>query len=878
MFITCYSFGQATQQSRITDSLTRQAKQDTTRKATGKPGVVIKSKDSTLVAKTDTFSLPLSADSLDGPVTYEASDSGVLDIPGSKFFLYGKAHTTYKTLDLKAGRIEIDNGQSIAKAYFSRDTSGKVIDRPVLVDGEMTSESDSMFYNFKTQKGLTKSTYTKQEEMFVYAERIKKIDATSFYASNGRFTTCNLDTPHFAFRARRMKLVNNKWAYSGLAYPEFEGVPIPVGIPFGIYPLSRGRHSGLLAPQLTATESYGLGLEGLGYYKVLNDNFDATVRTNIYSYGGYTINFSPTYRVRYKYSGGLNLNFMNTRINFKGDPDFQTSKTFNVAWSHNMDSKARPGTTFSSNLRFGSIKYNRYVANNTNINFQNQIASSIQYSKTWGNGMYNMSVAGTHSQNDQTGLYNVSLPNLNMTVNTFYPLQKKESAGAAKWYEKLGIGYNGQVMNQFSFYDSDSPYIKYNIGEIIDTMQWGAQHQIPISVALPALGPITVSPSVSFSERWYGQQILRSWNDTLNKVDTTITKGLYASREVSFGLGMQTAIFGKFNFGKKDNIKQIRHVIRPQLSANYKPNLAKKDYYFTQIDTVGRKEQFSLYQGSLFNSYSYGSFGGMSFGLQNNLEMKVKDKEDTAAGATKKIRLLDNLSINSSYNFMADSLKLAPFSILASTTLFDKINITASTVLDPYLTDSIGRPINKYAWEGDKFSLGRFSNGSLSIGASFQSKRKEDNKGGDEEDDGLDKNSFITPEDQMRAQEYIRNNPAEFADFNVPWTLNISYSLSFSQQRKPDYSGYTTRTYSSLNLQGDFNLTPKWKAGSTVYYDLSTFKVQTLTMFLSRELHCWQLAINIVPVGLYRSFNISISPKSALLRDLKVNRTRTFTD
>jgi len=544
-----------------------------------------------------------------------------------------------------------------------------------------------------------------------------------------------------------------------------------------------------------------------------------------------------------------------------------------------MDSKARPGTTFSSNINFGSTKYNQFVPNNTQLNFQNQIASSIQYSKTWGNGQYNMSVTGNHSQNNQTGQYNVSLPNVNMTVNTVYPFQKKESAGVAKWYEKMGIGYNGQIMNQFSFFDSDSPYIKYNIGEIIDTMQWGAQHQIPISIALPALGPLTISPSVSFSERWYGQQILRSWNDTASKVDTTITKGLFTSREISFGLGTQTAIFGKFNLGKGDKLKQIRHVIRPQISANYKPNFAKKDYYTTQIDTAKHTERFSLYQGSLFNSYSEGSFGGMSFGLQNNLEMKVRDKKDTTAGATKKVRLLDNLALNSSYNFMADSLKLTPISILASTTLFEKINITGSTVLNPYLTDSIGRDINKYAWQGEKFSLGRFSNGSLSIGASFQSKQKKDEEGTDEDENtGEDKNSFVTPEEQMRQQEYIRNNPAEFADFNVPWSFTVSYALSFSQQRKSDYSGYTTRTYSSLNMQGDFNLTPKWKAGSTIFFDLTTKKLQTLTMFLSRELHCWALSINIVPVGPYRSFNISISPKSSILRDLKVNRTRTFTD
>jgi hypothetical protein len=877
LFITQICLAQAVPPDPITSPLTKPpALADTSRRpATIKPRVVVKSEDSTFT-KIDTLRLPASPDSLDAPVTYQAADSGVLDIPGRKFYLYGKANTKYKTLDLTAGRIELDNESSIARAYFVRDSTGKVLDRPVLVDGDMTSESDSMFYNFKTQRGLTKSTYTKQGEMFVFAERIKKFDATSFFASMGRFTTCNLDTPHFAFRARKMKLVNNKWAYSGLAYPEFEGVPFPIGIPFGIYPLSQGRHSGLLAPQFTATESFGLGLEGLGYYKVVNDYFDATVRTNIYSYGGYSINVSPTYRVRYRFNGGVRFSFQNTRIAFKGDPDFVSTKTFNFAWFHNMDSKARPGTTFGANINFGSTKFNRFVPNNPQLNFQNNVASSIQYSKTWGDGRYNLSVTGNHSQNNQTGQYTISLPNVNITVNTLYPFQKKESVGTAKWYEKLGIGYNGQIQNQFTFFESDSPYRRSTIGEIIDTMQWGAQHQIPINLALPALGPFTISPSVTYAERWFGQQVLLSWNDAKRKVDTTVTKGLFTTREISFGLGAQTAIFGTFNFGKNSRIKAIRHVIRPNISANYKPDLARRDYYRVQIDTAGRTDQFSLYQGSLFSPFSPGRFGGLAFGVQNNLEMKVRDKQDTSANTTKKVRLIDNFSIQSGYNFLADSLQLQPFAVLLSTTLFEKINITGSTSLDPYQTDSIGRRINRFTWQGgNKFSPGRITNGSLSINTAFQSKRKQDDK---KTDDKKNENNtqFLTPDEEMRQLEYVRNNPAEFADFNVPWSINISYSLSFSQQRKRDFSGFETRFFSSLNLQGDFNLSPKWKVGGTVFYDFNTNKIGNLTMFLSRELHCWQMSINIVPVGLFRSLNISLSPKSGILRDLKVNRTRFF--
>jgi LPS-assembly protein len=826
------------------------------------------------VVITDTLNVPTSKDSLDAPIIYEAADSGILNIQESKFYLYGKASTKYQDMNLTASVIEMDNEKSLAKAYFTKDSTGKVLERPKLVQDDMETESDSMFINMKTKKGLTKSTYTKQGEIFVHGDIIKKFE-DYFYAYRTTFTTCNLDTPHFAFRAKRVKMVNKKWAYSGLVHPEFEGVPLPIGLPFGIFPLSQGRHSGLLAPQFATTQSFGLGLEGLGYYKVLNEHFDATLRTNIYSYGGFTINLASSYRTRYKYQGSIRLDFQNTKINFKGDPDFQKTRTFNFGWSHSMDSKKRPGTSFSANVNFGSTKFNRLVPNNSQLNFQNNISSSIQYSKTSNDGKTNLSVTANHSQNNQTGQYNVNLPTLSYTVNTLYPFQNEESVGTPKWWQKLGIGYNGQIMNQFSFFDRDSaPRLKYTLGEIIDTMQWGAQHNIPITLSLPSLGPFQISPGISYQERWYGQQINREW--TGKKIDTTVKKGFYSAREMSFSLSAATAIFGTVNFKNKNSkIQALRHVIRPTIGASYKPDMAGSSYYTTQIDSTGERYQFSRYEGSVIGAFSPGKFGGLNFGLQNNLEMKVKDKNDTTGTGSRKVKLIDNLSINSSYNLMADSFALSPFSILLSTTLFEKMNITATTTLDPYQVNNRGRRIDKYMWEGGKFALGRITQGSLSFGTNFQSKKKEDDKKGT---DAIpeEQQNFITPEEQQQELNYIRNNPSEFADFNIPWSLNLSYSLSFSRQFKPDYSGFQTVIFSSVNANGDFNFAPKWKMGGSAYYDLNTWKLGSLTMFLSREMHCWQMSINITPVGIYRSFNISISPKSGILRDLKVNRTRSF--
>jgi LPS-assembly protein len=122
--------------------------------------------------------------------------------------------------------------------------------------------------------------------------------------------------------------------------------------------------------------------------------------------------------------------------------------------------------------------------------------------------------------------------------------------------------------------------------------------------------------------------------------------------------------------------------------------------------------------------------------------------------------------------------------------------------------------------------------------------------------------------------DYIHRNPGEFVDFNISWSVNISYSLSFSNTFY--VNKFITQFSSAMILNGDFNLTEKWKMGFNCYYDVKNLKMQSLTTFLSRDMHCWQLAINVTPVGPYRSFNITINPKSSILRDLHINRTRTF--
>lgn len=832
-------------------------------------------KKDSLAQAIDTLNIKISKDTLADPVSYSAEDSGVLIIPSKQFILYGKANAKYTDVEISAATIHLDQDKQMVTAYGSTDTTGNPLNKPKLVQGDMQSTEDSIFFNTRTKKGLTKNTYLQQGEMYVYANTIKKINDNTIYAWRGRFTTCNLDTPHFAFRTRKMKMISSKIAVTGPTSPEFEGVPVPIGIPFGIFPLNRGRHSGFLPPQFASNEQYGLGLEGLGFYKVLSDNFDITARSNIYSYGGWNLNLSSRYLKRYKYNGSFNLGIQNTKILNSGGyskEEFTKSKTFMINWSHTRDSKARPGSTLSANVNAGSTQYNRYVSNNAIQNFQNNLSSSIAYSRDW-NGKYNLTISANHSQNSVSRIYNLNLPTASFNMVTVYPFQKKEAVGTPKWYEKLGIGYTGNFQNQVAFYDS-----AFSFRKVLDTAQYGATHVIPISLSLPQMGPLQLSPNVSYEERWYGQKIIRSWdtsNPNRKKVDTSISRGLYAARQMQFGISANTRIFGTYQFGKKSKIQAIRHEIRPSISLNYRPDMQRKYFYNVQTDTLGTMRRFSQFEGGVIGAFGEGRFGGIGFGVDNTLEMKVRDPKDTSEGGTKKVRLLDGFGFNGSYNLVPtpnDSFPLSNISMYVRSTLFEKINITANANLDPYQTDARGIRHPKLYLSEDKFKVGRITNGSVAISTSFQSKSKD----GKTDKERLPEDDYMTPDEQQRQLEYVRSNPAEYTDFNIPWSLQLSYSLSFSNQLSYDYSKLQTKIYSNVSVNGDFSLTPRWKVGGNTYFDFTTKKIQTLTMFITREMHCWQMAINITPVGLYRSFNITINPKSGILRDLKINRSRFF--
>lgn len=842
-------------------------------------------KQDTSISKTvkiDTVVVKYSKDTLSAPVKYHADDSVVLDIPEKTFHLYGKVNIDYDQINLKGAEVDYDQSTNLLKARYGLDTAGNHIGAPIFTQqGQQPFQSDSMLYDFKSKRGKIYSTVTQQGEGFIYSQQVKKEADGSFNSFKARYTTCDYNPPHFDFRANKVKIIPNKMLISGPANLEVEGVPTPLFIPFAIFPLTHGQRTGLLPPTYEVSQQKGIGLVNGGYYFGLGQYADLTVRGEVYSYGSWGLTFNPRYFKRYKYSGSLMLSISSTRFGDPETPDFTKSKDFRIMWSHSMDSKAHPGVTFSASVNAGTSTYSYYNLTDPAARLNNILSSSIAFSKTWpNNSPFNLTLSANHSQNTSTRQVSISLPNLSFNMNTIYPFQPKNFVGTPKWYEKIGIGYSLTETNAVNF--ADSTFLKPGF---FKNFQTSIQHSVPISLTLPAFKFLTISPGVSYTERWYTKKQKLTFDPKLDRIDTAFQSGLYTARDITTSLSFSSAVYGMFQFNKhnKDSyVQAIRHVMRPSISLSYVPDLNSQYYYYVRADTSASIPQVytSSFQGIGNGTFSPGKTAALSFSLDNNLEMKVKSKKDTANGGIKKIKLLDGFGINGSYNFMADSMKLAPFNVYARTTLFNKLNISANGLISPYVYNAYNVPTKEYVWQAGKASIGSLRTGSISLSTSFKSPERKNGEEGSGPDTTANmnvpgQNPMESEQERMRR---IHENPGDYVDFNIPWSVNLSYSLTYNKARTPDYKRDTTIFVQSLNFSGDFSLSPKWKIGMSSGFDFIHQKLTYTTLNISRDLHCWRMTISVIPLGFYKSFSITLSPTAGILHDLRINRTRQFYD
>jgi len=787
--------------------------------------------DSTLEIKENTINL------LEDDIIKDAKDSINIDIKNQKIFLYGNAKIEYLDIKIESGFIEIDWKTNIITAKPKIDSLGKFIEVPYFIEGDESFHAEEIKYNFKTKKGIIKHIKTKEGEGFILGEKVKKTENDIFYFRKGDFTTCNHEKPHFSIRSNKIKVIPGKKIITGPAYLRLFNFPTPLALPFGFFPNNQKKSSGLIFPSYGESINLGFFLKDGGYYFTLSDKIDLSLKADIYTKGSWGLKSLMRYKERYKFSGSLDLSYGNMINSEKGFLDYSIKKDFFIRWSHKQDAKANPSLQFSANVNAGSSTYHRNNTFNSNEYLSNTFQSSINLSKRWEGTPYTLSANLRHNQNTQTKIINLSLPEISFNMNRIFPFKNFGKKGKDYWFHKIGVSYSSNIKNDISIADS-----LLFTNESFKSFRNGIRHSIPISTSIKVLKYFTFSPRINYTERWYTNQINKNWGITDSTIITDTINKFTRAGEYNLSAGLNTKIYGLVQF-KKGKIKAIRHVVTPNLSFSYRPDFADERYgYYKNVELEnGNSQEYSIMQNGIFGSPSKGKQGNIILNISNILEAKINSKKDTI-NTTKKIKILENLNIGSSYNIFADSLNLNDINLNARTRFLDVIDLNVSSRYDPYITNkSFNNNVNKFElFENGR--LARFTNANATIGLAISN------------------NTFIKNKDNNKKPK-------------VNWNLNANYAVTYNKGYRSSVFSDTTQ---SLNFSGDIKITDKWKFNFQSGYDFDTKKLTYSSINIYRDLHCWEMILNLIPIGYHRSYTFTIRVKATILQDLKLERKRDW--
>ncbi|MFQ5335121.1 MAG: putative LPS assembly protein LptD, partial [Flavobacteriales bacterium] len=781
------------------------------------------------------------------------------NVKEQKMYLFGKAKVTYMSMVIEADYIEMDMKKNEFYASGVPDSTGELAGKPVFKDGEQGFTSQTMRYNFETKKGKITEAITQEGDGYIHGKEIKREDEKILYIKDGKYTTCNKEEPHFYIEAKKLKVIKDKEIITGPAYLVIADVPTPLAVPFGIFPNKKGQSSGIVMP--TYGESPGLGfyLSNGGYYFALNDYMDLTLTGDIYSRGSWGLNAITQYKNRYKYSGSLDVSYSLLRNSDPEFPDFSKSSSFFVRWKHMQDAKARPNSRFTADVNAGSSNnFKNDFSSTTTDYLTSSFSSNISYTYTFPNKPFAFTLNGSHSQNTADSTVSLTLPQVTFTMSRIYPFKRKVSVGRKRWYEKIGVSYTANAKNTLKVKE-DSVFTPYALG----LMRNGMMHKIPVSTSMKLgrkgfLSFFTFNPSLGYSEKWYMESIEKRWeNDSL--ITDTIP-GFSRFGEASASASLSTRLYGSYAFKEGSAVKAIRHVISPSASITYKPDYSDPHYGYyktVQADTLGNEQQYSIFDIGIYGKPSTNEAGVLNLSLQNTLEMKVKSEKDSVKGE-KKIKLFDAFNFSSSYNLFSDSLNWSPVRLNVRTNPLPFLNLRFTGSFDPYGLDSLGRRFNTTEWDINKEPV-RITDLSATADISLKSKQSPQGK----------KESEFASEEEL---ELINNNPNLYIDFNVPWSLNLSYTLRYSKPK------FTETITNSLSCRGDVRITKGWKIGFTSGYDFELHEMTLTTLDIYRDLHCWEMRVNVVPFGDRKRYEVNINVKSSVLQDLKLTRKRDWYD
>lgn len=802
--------------------------------------------------------LVLNDDSFEDIIYYSARDSIYNDLKKKQVHLYGDAKVNNGEIKMSAGYILIDLEKNEVLAKYAIDKDSNRIEYPLFTDGAEEIKATTLRYNFDTDKGFIEELAIKQDEMFLYMGVAKRHPNEEIHFKLGRFTTCDLDEPHYHFQLSKAVMIPEERIVTGPMNLWIKGVPTPLGLPFSVIPQQKERTHGILFPEIIPLSAYGFGVQNLGYYIPINDQLQTSVYMNLYSRGSWGLRNNLEYAKRYGFRGSLDAGFQQFRSGFP----FNTNQNkVSVQWVHRQEMNANPYWNFSSNVNF--ISDNNSKNNLDPLNpqyFNNSFNSDINLNRYFPSKPITMGLKMSVRQNALTNNVSLISPVFNVNVTRFFPFKRliKGTNGLQQMISRLGVTYNFEGQNRSTF--GDSLLANNDFAAIGKKFFNGFDQSISIQTTAAFFkNTIKLNPSLSYGNKINFQQISKNYDATSNEtiVDTIGKAGI--SHDLSFNIQLTTILYSYYKFiGKRTPL--LRHVLTPSFGFRYTPQL--NDLVTADVGVDQSTITYSPFERSLYTSYAGKGASLITFGFNNTFELKRKSDKDTLTGFSK-IRIVDLLSFTGSYDLMKDSMNLSDIALNLRVSPFEWINFVASSSFSPYgWIDSTGKSVSTYALDFNG-KLGRFTRSGLTTTITLTS---------EEGREALQETEDMITENWNADFNYFALHPEYVLNFNIPWKVSFSHvwtidaNLNKTIDNSADFEQVQT-----LVTAGDISFTKRWKLGGNINLDLRDLAITNARFTLSRNMHCWALSFYWTPIGDNKSFLLSIRNTSSLFQDAKID-------
>jgi lipopolysaccharide assembly outer membrane protein LptD (OstA) len=818
-------------------------------------------KDSLLAdtTRTDSTRAVSNPSGVDSVVTYAASDSILYFTSDRTMHLYGKGDIKYKELGLKAAKIDVNWNTTVLNAEGVPDpsdsTGKKFKGLPVLKEGTEEYNGLVISYNFKSKKGKIDLGKTQMDKGYYYGDEIKKVEDKAMFVEDGKYTTCDLEHPHYYFYSPEMKVMLGDKIVARPITLEIADVPV-FALPFGIFPTERGRRSGLIAPAYGESSLRGRYITHLGYYWAISDYMDMNFLGDGYAKGGYTFSSNFRYALRYQFTGSLSGSYGRTIYGERGDPGYGNSSVFNVNWTHSQEFD--PTLRLLVDFTFMTGSFYQQTSNNLNDLLRQNVVSNATLTKYWEGTPNSMTVNVHRDQNlrPTPGTIEISqiLPSVSFNRSQSFPFRSGKNGSLSSnpsFFELIGYTYGGQ------FEDVKNTTYLDTLGNRNTDERWGAQHSITVN-ASPKAGYFTITPYFNFTSKWYGKTVKQSFTPG-SGVTTEDVNGFSTVNYFDMGVSMSTKLYGLVRPNVL-GIVGIRHQMTPSIGYVYQPDFSasKWHYYGSYVDTFGVTQKYSFHQNGIFGGAPSEERQALTFSLGNVFEMKTAGD---SVGKENKFTLL-NLNLSTGYNFARDSLRFDEIGMNFRTAIGQYLSISGSGSFNLYKFDvdpvtSVGRRVNKFLLNEGR--IADMTNFSFSLGTRFSGEKKQTSAG-----------PVKSEGDSLRNAEkrgYVGLYDQTAPDFSIPWNIDLNWN--FSESKADPRTPYRS---SSISISLGFNLTELWKMSGSFSYDLLNKQVAAPQITVYRDLHCWEMNFSWVPTGYYRNFKLEIRLKAPQLQDIKVTK------